>query len=370
MHDLDFNQSDPAFDSPYTRGVRPSPMALSSAAERQRLRKQQFESPLMDGVAEGEEGKDEGEDVMALRIQGGYRSRAARRRVVSLRDDRDASVRREVKQRQEQEALEAEKAAEAAKAAEAEKVAEAAKAVEAAEVAKAAKAAAEAVEAAAHVARSVAALPCITYRPLGVLQCAAGGDNTVIAEHVPTLVRKDNLSLLGDYCGEQRVKFTCVALERRATVQQSPPAAAVAAVAVVAVVAAAGGRGSSGGKVKAAAAVRCWSGRKRRGIGKVRSQDVGGPCRNKPQAVCFRSLAELTIENPPISSTFTFGGTETAGMEAAGAEAAGAEAAGAEAAGTKGEGEVRVTPLLLLLLLPPLKPLPLQSSCFLISSPA
>ena len=108
----------------------------------------------------------------------------------------------------------------------------------------------------------MAALPCITYRPLGVLQCAAGGDNTVIAEHVPTLVRKDNLSLLGDYCGEQRVKFTCVALERKVTVQQSPPLAAAA-------VAGGGGGESSGGKGKAAAAVRCWPGRKEAPLGFV-----------------------------------------------------------------------------------------------------
>ena len=77
-------------------------------------------------------------------------------------------------------------------------------------------------------------------------------------------------------------------------------------------------------------------------IGKARSQDVGGPCCNKPQAVCFRLLAELTIENPPISSTFTFRGTEAAGME--------------------GEG-ARASPLLLLLLLPP-SLLQLSSPCF------
>ena len=84
------------------------------------------------------------------------------------------------------------------------------------------------------------------------------------------------------------------------------------------------------------------------GKGKACSQDVGGPCCNKPQAVCFRSLAELTIENPPISSTFTLGGAEVAGME--------------------GEGGARASPLLLLLLL---LLLPLRSSCcFLMSSSA
>ena len=36
------------------------------------------------------------------------------------------------------------------------------------------------------------------------------------------------------------------------------------------------------------------------------SQDVGGPCWTRPQAVCERSLAALTIENPPTSSTLTF----------------------------------------------------------------
>ena len=33
---------------------------------------------------------------------------------------------------------------------------------------------------------------------------------------------------------------------------------------------------------------------------------MGAPCCSKPQAVCFRSLAELTIENPPTSSTLIF----------------------------------------------------------------
>ena len=35
------------------------------------------------------------------------------------------------------------------------------------------------------------------------------------------------------------------------------------------------------------------------------TQDVGAPCCSKPQAVCFRSLSELMIEKPPISSTST-----------------------------------------------------------------
>ena len=36
------------------------------------------------------------------------------------------------------------------------------------------------------------------------------------------------------------------------------------------------------------------------------TQDVGGPCLSRPQAVCERELAELMIENPPTSSTSTF----------------------------------------------------------------
>ena len=47
----------------------------------------------------------------------------------------------------------------------------------------------------------------------------------------------------------------------------------------------------------------------------MRSQDVGAPFCSKPQAVCFRSLDELTIENPPTSSTLIFGGAEEVGTE-------------------------------------------------------
>ena len=36
------------------------------------------------------------------------------------------------------------------------------------------------------------------------------------------------------------------------------------------------------------------------------TQDVGGPCLSRKQAVCARLLSELMIENPPTSSTSTF----------------------------------------------------------------